>query len=178
MLSNEKPISHTDLILLSNSNLPSIKHGAKQLGFAAHLPKPIERSALLNCFSKLTELRARTESISKKEQAPISIERIIEKYGADALPTFVKLFLEGTPPQIDEMRLALESASFEKLGKLAHGLKGVSASIFAAELKSLCTSLEQAAKAEETASASSCFAKLEDEFSRINQFLKQQNIAL
>jgi signal transduction histidine kinase/HPt (histidine-containing phosphotransfer) domain-containing protein len=172
LLTERKLISYTSLILLSNANLASIKDGATQLGFAAHLAKPIERDALLDCFSKLSQRRDVTKSILKDELAPVSIERIIDQYGAEILATFIKLFLENTPAQVAEMKLALESGAFEKLANLAHGLKGVSSSLFAAKLKGLCASLESAAKNQDHVLAGKCFDQLENEFSRICRFLK------
>jgi len=66
------------------------------------------------------------------------------RYGEQHAETFLRMFIDDAPKQIDAIKRSLADSNMAQLKASTHGLKGVCATIFAEEMRQRCISIEQA----------------------------------
>ena len=86
----------------------------------------------------------------------------------------IDLFLSELESGLASMREALAQGDAEGLGKLAHSLKGSSASMGAVILASLCRTLEELAKKTELEGARAQLEQIESEIHIVRETLERE----
>jgi HPt (histidine-containing phosphotransfer) domain-containing protein len=86
----------------------------------------------------------------------------------------IQLFLTELASGLPSMNRALAEGNTEELARLAHGLKGASASMGATSLASLCRALEETAKNRELHGAARELKRIESEVYIVRETLEKE----
>ena len=89
----------------------------------------------------------------------------------ELLEEMLDIFLEYTPPQLEEIRQAIQTGDAPGLQGRAHSIKGAAASISAEAVQEAAGQLEQAGKNRDLGQAGGLFEALSREFSRLEESL-------
>jgi HPt (histidine-containing phosphotransfer) domain-containing protein len=99
---------------------------------------------------------------------PIIDEALLEDYRVlqdegqpDIVTEFIDIFLEDLPTRIEGISSAVEAKSADQIRSTAHALKGSAASIGAAQLAALCSSLEAIGKSGDPTGSAALLAEIE-----------------
>lgn len=87
------------------------------------------------------------------------------------LREIIDIFLSDTPARIDELAAAITSGDTPAFLRAAHSIKGSSANVGAAALKTAAEELENAARATGIAAQAPGVARIREEFERTKQAL-------
>jgi PAS domain S-box-containing protein len=140
--------------------------GAGMDGFIA---KPVRLEILRDALAQVASQAA--VSVAALDVAAFERLRALERDAPGVLREIVTLYLSDTPARVDSMRAAAEVRDAEKLGSLAHGLKGSSGYIGAREMELLCAEIERGARAGRMDVAVERTAALGDALDRIRDAL-------
>jgi HPt (histidine-containing phosphotransfer) domain-containing protein len=91
--------------------------------------------------------------------------------GDELLVELIDLTLEDTPPRLAEMREARDRGELEKVGFVAHSLKGWSAQLGAARMLELCKTLEVLKKGANVEGVPDLVSDLEREWEKVRSEL-------
>jgi HPt (histidine-containing phosphotransfer) domain-containing protein len=104
---------------------------------------------------------------------PLDREKLLEE--CDDEPSFANrclhVFARETQVDMDGIAAALGNNDFSQVAKLAHRIKGASASIRAEFLREEAARLEALGGKAELAAAGECFARLRTEFDHFKEFI-------
>jgi HPt (histidine-containing phosphotransfer) domain-containing protein len=87
------------------------------------------------------------------------------------------LFLSDVPPKLNDLRRAIESSDTERVERLAHSLKGTSATVKAKRCEWVAFELELAAKAGAAQRWSELGRSLDAEFEAVVDWARERGIA-
>jgi PAS domain S-box-containing protein len=124
------------------------------------------------------EHAATQEEIGSSEQAgsvpPVDVEAALSNCAGDRelLKIVVETFLEQAPLQIQSLREGLSSRDWATLARLAHNLKGSSATLGATRVRSIAVELEQAAEQSDETRAAALVESLESQIEPLRTFFK------
>lgn len=107
-------------------------------------------------------------------EAPINIvnfEKIMGPNTTDLLASLLTIFLEETPPLIEQMQTAVSENNAERVRQLAHSLWGSSASVSAIPFCALSHEMEVIGKASDLTGAVPILARMETEYARIEEWV-------
>jgi HPt (histidine-containing phosphotransfer) domain-containing protein len=154
-------------------------------GMDDYISKPIDREILkikLNHWMK-------NESVSRNQQlasavattigktgstdAPINMAELSEFYGSTELDDVLKTFVLTTGQLLEEIEKVIAAHKDAELAKMAHELKGASASVGAKGLAKLSLYLERAAGMSDWSEARDTFAALQESFREVKNFIAQ-----
>lgn len=83
----------------------------------------------------------------------------------------LQMFVQTIAPRIESLRIAIANQDFQQIEKIAHYIKGSSASSGVRSLEALTLELEQQGRSQTLDGADRLFANVEDEFRRVQQFI-------
>ncbi|MEO8451644.1 MAG: Hpt domain-containing protein [Gemmatimonadota bacterium] len=96
------------------------------------------------------------------DEAILDGYRVLQDEGQpDIITEFIDIFLEDLPARAAAIRSAVEAQDSDRIRSTAHALKGSAASIGAAQLASICDSLETIGRTGDPAGSAAVFTKLE-----------------
>ncbi|MBL8259818.1 MAG: response regulator [Candidatus Competibacteraceae bacterium] len=112
---------------------------------------------------------------SSIDQEVLDRIRTLERNGAaNLVARLVGLYLQGTPPLIEQMRKASAGGDAAALRMAAHTLKSSSANVGAMKLHDLCKDLESRARDQQIEDAPERIARVEQEFSSARAVLERE----
>lgn len=108
----------------------------------------------------------------------IDFEGLSDRVAGDSsfVEELVGLFLTDVPAKIADLTQAIDTLDAARVEKLAHSLKGTSATVKAGAFEAVALELELAAKAGETQKWQSLANQLRDEFVHIERQAGERNI--
>lgn len=155
-------------------------------GMDDYISKPVQLEKLVEALYKCQPVdngkEQLSESLSVAEAAesarhlqspaesPIDKALAEEMMGPDAaelLAELVPLFIEDATPMLERLQEAAVSKETEPLKRIAHTLKGSSASMGMTAFSNLCLEVERAAKEEQLSDIEKKVAELQEEFEKI-----------
>jgi CheY-like chemotaxis protein len=155
------PASHQpNIIAMTAHALQGDRERYIKSGMDNYISKPVRveqlREVLLECRTikpRGTNTLASTRSmavvmatkLARKKTFDINmIDQLKSTVGgkAETLSTLVDSYLEETPHYIASMREALEFGDFDRFNRIAHNLKGLSATFGAMKLSTICEQIE------------------------------------
>ncbi|MGA3006922.1 MAG: Hpt domain-containing protein [Opitutaceae bacterium] len=108
------------------------------------------------------------------DQEAIDNLRALDPDGGDTfLREIVGIFVEDAPKRIAEIDQSLAAGDTATFVRAAHTIKGASANVGAAALRSVAEQLEHRAKKDGLADVTSLIAELKSEFERAHAALKE-----
>ena len=92
----------------------------------------------------------------------------------DILNELIELFLDEVPTQLKALGEAAQMGETQSVERIAHTLKGSSASMGALRMEALCAELEEAGRSEDLSAVSGQISRLEEEFGRVRAVLEKE----
>lgn len=156
------------IVALTASAMLQDREACIDAGMDDYMTKPLDERILLQMLRKWVraDLGAvpswkDAASIAAEARSIINFELLSSRYAAQA-PVILNMFLVKTPPHIDSLSKAIDAKDTAESTRLAHFLKGSSATICSEPLTALFTSLEAACRSEDWDSAHLEFAQVLD----------------
>ena len=158
----------------------------KDAGMNEVMTKPIRRDALIKHierwmlsgdktntsnkeFSNVVEISTK---LSEDLISPIQIEKLLEEFDnkVSFVNNLIKIFIQQTTVSIEAMKKLNESKDYEKIGSLAHKIKGSALNLYAQSVSSKAHKIEIAAKQKEYEFIDEMIKDLELHFIELKDF--------
>ena len=117
-----------------------------------------------------------SQADSSAEKLPVDLESALFRFDGDRafMMEMCQEFKDHLPDRMTEFRSALNAGEIDKLGRLAHNLKGLSMNFNASPLSSLTAKLEICGKEKNLADAPVLVEQIAAEITRVQEYLSQQ----
>ena len=143
-----------------------------------YLSKPVKLEALQDTLSRWLHTdslatRITPGTASRTAFAALDTDIIQELddvgsvMGKDLLGNALRMFTERSPNRMADLRKQVESQDYDAFGSGIHALKGTSGTLGALVLSHLCDELCHQLRANDKEGALATFARIEDEFGRV-----------
>jgi CheY-like chemotaxis protein len=155
------------IIALTANAMKGVEHEIEAAGFSGYQPKPILVDDLIEDIARRLGGVREEEADMKSDPTPHATDAADEAPLTSRLATHPRLhkisirFVEQWPAKLAEMRTAHAASDLTALAQLAHWLKGAGSSVGYDALFEPAKSLEDAAKAGDTAAAAQELDRLE-----------------
>jgi len=122
------------------------------------------------------ERTAEKAGVEEEKPPPADLEDALYYCGGDRdlLKTVSETFRAETPNQIKAIRRAIESADWETVARLAHNLKGSSATLGASQMRQSAIQLEDAARKSNKSLCLQLAQRLESQLADLRDFLAKE----
>lgn len=148
-------------------------------GMDDYISKPIDRESLKNKltlwmdreFTLVLEDMAVHATPAFYERDPLNLRELETFYGTKQLAGVLHLFLQSGRKQIEDLDSGIAEQNQQLVQRIAHELKGSSASLGAKEMSLLCLQLEQLAGLKEWNQAMKTFDSVTHCFATIDHFV-------
>jgi PAS domain S-box-containing protein len=165
---------HLPIIALTGHAAKAERERCIKAGADDYLAEPISASELMGILSRIersrTEARPAVRSNREEKSADVfDLAGALQRVEGDreVLEELMQVLKDDCTKIVSEMRQALSSANTEALSRLAHSLKGSSASLSARAVSQAAAELERQARSGDLASASKQFKTIEREAERL-----------
>ncbi len=171
------------IIALTASDDLRIQAEAKAAGMDDFLAKPLRRETLANTLQRWIQMiRAEVDTADSAKSGEVASEGDLAGWSAhldlvrlhqlsDHNPEFeqelLQLYLTDTQIHLQQLGEMVKRQNLLQIERIAHHIKGSSASVGASQLEAIAESVEQQAKQQQLAAASQLAEQLEQKF---NQF--------
>ena len=114
-----------------------------------------------------------TETINSSDALPANLEAALYRFGDDRnfMMEMFKEYRDHLPQRLDEIHAALKDSDANRLGRLAHNLKGVSLNFSADPIAQIAMGLEELGKREDLTDAPELVAQLDKEIRKLEQYV-------
>lgn len=176
--------TYTPIIAVTAMDMVDDRSRCLSAGMDDYIPKPIEPSLLrikLNHWLQKEVVQHNKQIIGKFAQLsqPVSHNGLIdlaeleEFYGTEQVQGVLQTFTSTTEKLLSDIKSCLADHKDYTLARLAHELKGSSASVGAKSLSKQALCLERAAVLRDWTDAAEIFSTLENTFHEIKRFIGQ-----
>ena len=110
-----------------------------------------------------SSVRAESSVLPQIELAPIDLEAALYRFGDDRkfMMELGREFIAGLPDRMTDIRAAVDAKDSNRIGRLAHNLKGIALNFNAEPLANLALKIEELGKREDLTNAPALFQELE-----------------
>ncbi|NJK61291.1 MAG: response regulator [Synechococcaceae cyanobacterium SM2_3_1] len=134
------------IIGMSAAAFPESRQRALESGMNDYLTKPIQlhtlSAALQQSTTSITDILAGEPALTLDPQVLITLKTVLGAQAAEVIPRMLQAFVRDTTQRLQDMAQACAQEDWERLRKLAHGLKGTSSQLGAQKLYKLAQDLE------------------------------------
>lgn len=141
-------------------------------GMDDYISKPFEPEVLRDIVNKWVKADTGVKKEVKEEPGPaiMDYEKFRGRFNEAQARQLLTVFLADTEEKLSQILALIDEQELDAMGKLAHGVKGAAAMIFADAFASVAKELEQNGKAKNAAPTQELGKKLKVEFERLKEF--------
>jgi len=165
------------IIALTASVMEEDRQRCREAGMDLFLAKPLRSSDLKEAIARALEpeppASARLENLSLQTQ----LEEFTAMFGEETALELLTLFLTDTPPRLSLLHEAVTSGDAEETRRVAHALKGGSATLGIVAMAESCKRLELEAKAGNLSNAPAYLDDIDEEFRGVKTFAAELETA-
>jgi CheY-like chemotaxis protein len=176
------------IIAMTANAAPIERENCIEAGMNDFAQKPVKREELAALLAKWVKPNPGEETVEAVDPAkseeittgsdsvdPEALQRLKDLHDNEEDTSFLKelidIFLQNTPLHIAKIKDQVEQNNADMIRKTAHAIKGSSAVLGALHLVTMCTALENAARAGDFETIREVSAGLDDEYSKVNAAL-------
>ena len=128
--------------------------------------------------SPTTETVPTPPVVPHAEVLPVNFASALQRFGGDHdfMVKSLLQFKEQLPSRVAEIHSAVQDGDANRLGRLAHNLKGVSLNLSVYRLAALAVQLEEAGTREDLTDVSELTVQLEEEARRVEEYLTNNGV--
>ncbi|MBX9688039.1 MAG: response regulator [Candidatus Obscuribacterales bacterium] len=150
-------------------------------GMDDYLSKPIDSTQLRTVLNKWVANTKQVDPCEHKhvtvspdgcKNAPIEMTEARKRLGEDSFEHFIKMFIDDASLLIERIKAKAAEKNDLELLKSVHTLKGISASVYANDLRQVCVDIENAGHQKDWTGINSGLETLDSELNRLKEFLK------
>jgi HPt (histidine-containing phosphotransfer) domain-containing protein len=142
---------------------------------AAEPEETTEMDSAANASSTL-ETGSSQQAISPQQGEPeiFSIKQVMDVTGGNVkiIKRITSVFLENVPSEIEELAKAISTENYEEARRMAHSIKGASATVGGMRMSVVAFGMEQAAHENDLSTAGRLLENLRSEFEHLRQLLE------
>ncbi len=181
-------IKSVPIIAMTGHPVASVIETCLTSGMNDCVSKPMQREGLLAIIRKWTA--AATDSpidvspaaepvqLDVNLRLPLDIDRAVTEFMGqrEVLAGLLRTFIERIGEQLSVIRRAMACRDFKMIASQAHSIKGGAANLTADRLAAVAAELESAADSQEQDNMSDLPEKLEQEYQRLKDYLRQNRL--
>jgi two-component system, sensor histidine kinase and response regulator len=176
---------HTPIIAMTANAMQGDKETALEAGMDDYIPKPVkpgELDAVLERWILRPEdATTASEAVDGTASLDDSIDRSVlaglrelrVEGESDIVAELAELFLKDVPVRLTELREATEIGDGRLVERVAHVLKGSSATVGAIKMEVICAELEEMGRSGDLTAAPERLYHLHEEFGRVGMALEE-----
>ncbi len=195
----KKNTTRIPIIAMTAHAIKKYKERCLEAGMDDYITKPLRRKILLetvekwaggidDCQLKLEDLENEKDNTDQpqtinhkpstinNDATPMNFELALKEFEGqqEILTKVIKGFLENVGSQIETIRRAMSDGNTGAIADEAHSIKGGAANLCANKLSGIAFELEKIGKSGNLESAAAAHAKLENEFLRLETYVKNR----
>ncbi|MEE9257837.1 MAG: Hpt domain-containing protein, partial [bacterium] len=171
------------IIAMTANAMEGERERCLKAGMDDYIPKPVNPEEVKACLVRLTGGKREDEAAVPPDAAsprgdmphPGALEtlRVLQsKLDSDLVENVLDSFFAETPRRLSSMREALLEGDANKIGRIAHTLKGSCKTLGAAAMAGLCEKLEDRVAGREAESGEVLLEELEKEYRHLEAEIK------
>jgi PAS domain S-box-containing protein len=172
---------HVPVIAMTAHALEGSREECLAAGMDDFISKPVDSLSLRRVIEKwlpesefLNNPReSAAQAAGAEKEPPLDFQAMAERYGQKNIERLLELYAADAPSRVMDLIQAAGLRDASAIKERAHTLKGIFKTIFAGSLWRLCGEIESKATAHDWAVVDSLISRLESEFKRTQQFLKE-----
>lgn len=171
---------HVPIVAMTANAMQGDRELCINSGMDDYIAKPINAKELLRIiegFAPSAEHNHDSQAKRSEAVSPVDWGEAMENLEGDSalLIRLIGLFLQDSDRLMAELVQAIETCDGEKLGRVAHTLKGASSNISATAINLLAKSIEAHVQAEDFESAGRHIPELQNEIGLLSSLLEQKS---
>ncbi|MGH9548856.1 MAG: response regulator, partial [Terriglobales bacterium] len=178
---------HIPIVAMTAHAMEGSREQCLSAGMDDYISKPIDPDLLQEIVEKWLPSQAVAEGSGdsasngdaaeakieeKKHSEPIDLATLTKRYGEKNIDKLLNAFLRDAPGNIAKLNEHQAGQSMPGVLSVAHGLKGISGTVFANEIRQTCIDIEKAGREKDWDTTGKLIARLDQELQSLTDHLQ------